>query len=294
MARDYIMENFELIKDNASLAVNVAGNFLQKLKSATGIVITRETPERVAINTLIEEIKKSAYDPLMKAALISNSERVLKEYINQNNIVKSAIPLLTSKAKPESINDDWLLLFTDKVRLLSDNELQIIWSKILAEECNEPGSISKQLLMILAQMDKVDAETFASVCNFSLKVLTENESVFCPIIDLTQIKTYYSKFNITFENLRNLVALGLIDFEELTEVGYSLTMEKPIVSVSYGDKELSIPESCFSIGTGSVILKKTGKELFNIVTINHQESFIDEVVIPYFNRYWVVNKCNKN
>ena len=41
------MDNFELIKDNTSLAVTVAGNFLKKLKDSTGIVITRETPERV-------------------------------------------------------------------------------------------------------------------------------------------------------------------------------------------------------------------------------------------------------
>ena len=36
----------------------------------------------------------------MKVALISNAERIIKEYQNQNNIVAKAIPLLTKNANP--------------------------------------------------------------------------------------------------------------------------------------------------------------------------------------------------
>ena len=288
------MEELELVKDTAPWALTVGTAFLKKLKEATGIVITRETPQRIAINAYIDDIKKTTYDPLMKAALISNAEKILSEYQNQNNIVKKAIPLLTKNAKPEKIDNDWFLAFMDKVRLFSEEEFQIIWTKILAEECNEPGSISKQLLMTLAQMDKVDAETFTSICNFSIKVQAENETNYQPLIDLTKIKTYYSKYNITIDKLRDLVALGLIDFEELTETGYNLKMETPIISINYGDNVLSVPDSCYEIGAGSVILKKTGKELYKIITQQPQSDFFDEIVIPYLNRYWNNEKIRQD
>lgn len=280
------MEELELVNDNAPWKLSVATVFLKKLQEATGIIITRETPQRIAINTFIEEIKKSPYDPLMKAALISEAERITREYQNQNNIVAKAIPLLTKNTNLEEIDNDWFLAFMDKARLISEEDFQIIWAKILAEECNKPGSISKQLLMTLAQMDKVDAEVFVSVCNFSLKVQTDNETSYHPLIDLTKIKTYYSKYNITFGKLRDLVALGLIDFEEYTDIGFSLTEEKPILSIIYGEKLIKCSAPCFKIGVGSVILKKTGKELLRIITQIPQPGFIDEIVIPYFNRFW--------
>ena len=280
------MEELELVNDNAPWKLSVAAVLFKKLKEATGIIITRETSQRIAINNFIEDIKKSAYDPLMKAALISNAERIIKEYQNQNNIVAKAIPLLTKNANPEEIDNDWFLAFMDKARLFSEEEFQIIWSKILAEECNKPGSISKQLLMTLAQMDKVDAEVFVGICNFSLKVQTEIETSYHPLIDLTKIKTYYSKYNITSDKLRDLVALGLVDFEEHTESGFYLTEEKPILSIGYGEKLIKCSAPCYKIGVGAVILKKTGKELFKIITQISHPGFLDEIVIPYFNRYW--------
>lgn len=283
----------DLVKDNAPWAVPVTGALLNKIYKATGLVVTRETPEKIGRDTYIEEIKKSNLNPLMKAAFITNAEKIIKEYMNQKDIVKKAIPLLTEKDKPENIDEDWLMAFLDRARLISDSEFQIIWAKILAEECREPGKISKQLLMTLAQMDKVDAEVFAGVCNFSLKVQTESEVDFHPLIDLTKIKTYYSKYNITSDKLRDLVALGLIDFEDLSEIGFKLSVEDPILSISYGSKMINCSGPCFTIGIGAVILKKTGKELLRIITTTQQPNFLDEIVMPYLIRYWENEKMKQ-
>ncbi len=278
------MDNFTLI--NTEPIASVANNLINKLATAAEWYVTHETPETIALSTLIKNVQNSNLAMLDKAIVISNAKKLIKEYSNQTDIIKNAIPLLNGAAKPENIDDDWIAAFMDKVRLISDKEFQIIWAKILAEECNKPSSISKQLLMTLSQMDKEDAETFAAVCNFSIKIHTDNEIEYHPIIDLTKIDSYYTKFKITHDNLRNLVALGLIDFEESSEVGYSFTMKKPILSISYGDRELDLPTSCLTIGGGAVILKKTGKELFKAITITKQEDFWDDVAKPYFERYW--------
>lgn len=285
MRKENVMpDNFKLI-DTKPLA-DVANNLIDKVSSAVGWYATRETLESIAVNTLINDIQNSNLAPLDKAVLISNAKNILREYTNKSNIVQKAIPLLNEAAKPENVDNDWIAAFMDKVRLISDEEFQIIWAKILAEECNEPRSISKQLLMILAQMDKEDAETFAALCNFCIKVQTKTTKLNHLIIDLTKIDSYYSKYNITFGNLRNLVALGLIDFEEHSDDGYNFTTTEPIISVSYGDGILVLPKTCFSMGGGSVIFKKTGEELFKVINITQHEDFWDEIAKPYLERYW--------
>lgn len=55
-------------------AADVVNNLLDKLGTAVGWGVNRETPERIAIATYIEDIKNSDYDSLLKAALISQAK----------------------------------------------------------------------------------------------------------------------------------------------------------------------------------------------------------------------------
>ena len=64
---------------------------LDKLEHAVGWCVNRDTPSRTAVNTYIGEIQNSDKDPLLKAALISNSKKIIREYCNQENIVSIAI-----------------------------------------------------------------------------------------------------------------------------------------------------------------------------------------------------------
>ena len=64
---------------------------LDKLEHAVGWCANHDTPSRTAVNTYIEEIQNSDKDPLVKAALISNARKIVKEYCNQKNIVSIAI-----------------------------------------------------------------------------------------------------------------------------------------------------------------------------------------------------------
>lgn len=277
----------DLIKDNAPWAVPVTGALLNKIFKATGLVITRETPEKIGRDVYIEEIKKSNLNPLMKAAFITNGEKIIKEYMNQNEIVKKAIPLLTEKDKPECIDEDWLMAFMDRARLVSDSEFQIIWAKILAEECKEPGKISKQLLMILSQMDREDANAFTALCKFCVNVKTSEELIAGqPLIIIEKLNTYYVKHGITLETLRNLNAFGLIDLEEIPANCFGTEKGTIALSVNCANKILAIPKECERLRLGGVTFKKAGKELFKIVSVSPQEDFWEELALPYFESCW--------
>lgn len=137
----------------------VANNLINKISGAIGWRTTSST-KKIAIETYIDEVQKSNLAPIEKAALISNAGKIIKEYSNQANIVKKAIPLLSSEANSDAIDGDWIAAFMDKARLISDEEFQLIWAKILAEETNEPGSISLRTLETLKSLSKKEAILF--------------------------------------------------------------------------------------------------------------------------------------
>ena len=83
-------------------------------------------------------------------------------------------------ATPEKVDDYWLEQFMDKARLVSDATFQVLWGRILAEECNKPGSIPKALLHIMEQMDSNMAASFMNVAAVSIWYESDGDKVWTP------------------------------------------------------------------------------------------------------------------
>ena len=177
----------------------VALSLIKKGSSAIGWVFNRETPKKLANNYFIEEVKNSDLDIFEKTALIANSKRIIKETLNKKDILERAILHLKDTAKPEQIDDDWLAQFMDKARLVSDDEIQMIWGRILAEECNDPGCVPRGLLHILEQMDKNDAKHFTALCSFSVHVEDEDGIEYFPVVIEEYLNGYYSEKGINYD-----------------------------------------------------------------------------------------------
>ncbi len=52
--------------------------------------------------------------------------------LNMENIVRKALPRLTDDAEPEKMGVDWITNFFEKARIVSDEEMQELWSRVLA------------------------------------------------------------------------------------------------------------------------------------------------------------------
>ena len=85
---------------------------------------------------------------------------------NIEEITRKAIPNLSDAARPEDIERDWLTHFFDRCRLISNDEMQMIWANILAGQANAPGSFSKKTIDLVATLDKADADYFTFLCSF--------------------------------------------------------------------------------------------------------------------------------
>lgn len=89
---------------------------------------------------------------------------------NIESIIQKAIPNVHEDAKPEQIEDDWLVNFFDKCRLISEQEMQRLWSRLLAGEANAAGRFSKRTLGLLATLESTDAHLLQKLRTFCFKV----------------------------------------------------------------------------------------------------------------------------
>lgn len=274
----------ELINIDTQPIADVANNLINKLAAGCGWFVNRKTDESRAKSVLIEEIKSSQLTPLEKVALISNSKKILKEYCNQEKIVNIALKKLNDCSKPELIEDDWLNLFMDKARLVSNEDVQLLWGKILAEESIYKGSISRQLLNILSMMDRESAETFTSLCQFSFCLYgSDGGHDRQPLILYSLIDQYFSKYNISMDALRTLESLGLIEVNySFDDFSYTARLDKGYYThIVYGNNRLDFSTPTKEIMLGSVILKKAGRELANIIDANISQEFWEVICYTY-------------
>lgn len=253
----------------------VTNNLINKLFQSVGWVVMHPTPKKIATQQYIEDIKNKDYDPLTKAALISNAEKSIKEYSNQYNILQIAMQSLNENSHPEQVDEDWLSIFMDKTRLVSNNEFQNIWGKILATECNRCGSIPRSLLYVLSQMDREDAEAFTILCSLSINV----EDDYTPFVVIRRFDEY-KKWGINYDKMLNLSSLGLIEMDlGPLAIGYSIECDINPAKVKYYDNEYQF-DNQNSVSVGGIIYTKTGQALFNAINVDKCETFWEDYVLP--------------
>ena len=76
-------------------------------------------PKVMARNSFIEDVKKSNLPIDEKAILISNANRITKEYYNQKTILSVAVEHLKESSRPADVDITWISQFMDKARLVS-------------------------------------------------------------------------------------------------------------------------------------------------------------------------------
>ena len=234
---------------------------------------------------IVREAKANAKADLIKAESqieISGLQRMAfdrflneeaKRQNNMEDIIKQALPDVNEKATPEKIDDDWIINFFDKCRLISDSQMQSLWSRILAGEANSPNTFSKRTVNCLSSLDKLDAELFTKLCIFCWQV-----GDFVPLIYDFQHEIY-NKHGINFDTLNHLDSIGLVKFQYPTSL---LLLEIPKkLDVYYHGKQTRLEftkDSENEFRQGNVTLTKIGRELIDICTSSPSDDFYEYIL----------------
>ncbi len=240
-----------------------ANTLIEKISDAIGGIFKPHQIRRVAqAEAEADKIRAVAQIEITDLQNRAMQRFLVEEAKKQNNIesiTSKAIPMVDENAKPEEMEDDWITNFFDKCRLISDDEMQYIWSKILASESNAPGIYSKRTIDLLASMDKQDAELFTNLCNFSIELGGKTPLIY------EHTNAFYNSHGITFEILSHLESIGLIQFDHL--YGYLKNGLDQKRYVNYFNEKLWVefpkPEDN-EMNIGKVLLTQVGNQLAKV------------------------------
>lgn len=265
---------------------------IEKISDATGTLFYPIQIKRIAkAEAEADKIKALSIAETAKAIGIPEEEikelqkRALYRFIGEETIKQNNIEQITQKsfqdvkenAQPEKMDNDWIMNFFDNCKIVSDDEMQAIWAKVLAGEANNPGSFSKRTVNVLSTLDKLDALLFEKLCSFSW-------FLFVPTILIYNTEDkIYSDDNINFSTLLHLDEIGLINFEKIT--GFMRREVPKNVFTSYFTTPIEVifnKDSKNEIAIGQVVLTKIGAELMQIVNAKPKPEFIDYVLKKWF------------
>lgn len=205
-----------------------------------------------------------------------------RKQANIESITQTAIPLLEHDGdRVQDMEDDWIAYFFEKCRIVSDEQMQSLWAKLLAGEANEPGSYSRKTLDIVASMDEKDANLFTQLCGYTW---TPPGDVI-PIV-FAASEEFYTSRGFTSDVLRKMDFLGLISFAELMDYikKYTFRPEVELASIGYFGREVHWNfGDQQTLTVGKVLLTPSGQELAPISGSSAVEGFF-EYAIEQWNR----------
>jgi hypothetical protein len=190
-------------------------------------------------------------------------------------IIRDALPMLEDKSQPQNVSDDWIANFFEKGRMISDEQMQHLWSKILAGEANRPGTFSRKTVNLLSDLDKTDADLFTCLCGFIWTLRDQNRSIRIPLVFHND--PFSDEKGLDFERLTHLDSLGLICFES-DEFGEHCTSD--LVQISYYGRTalLKLKKSDnYGLDVGVVILTRVGGELARVCNASPVEGLFESI-----------------
>jgi hypothetical protein len=254
-----------------------ADTLIKKISNAVGGIFKPYQIERVAKAeakaSLIKAQTEIQITDLHQRAMCRFVEEEAKRQSNIESITAKALPQLDSNADPSKVEDDWITNFFDKCRIVSDDEMQGLWSRVLAGESNSPGTYSKRTVNFLSDLDKSDAELFTNLCGFVWVI----GGSFTPLI-YEFLHPIYKDKGIDFNSLSHLESIGLIQLNAIADL--EIIEQPKSITVMYYEIPVCLvlpKKSDNEINIGKVALTHIGEELAPICGSEPVDGFLEYV-----------------
>lgn len=277
------MTDFNLIKIN--------GKPLEKLLDVVSNAIGTVCKPRA----IRKEADAKAYELKVisraKAEALVESKEIEAEYFNRiekrityqqltkqqniDNVVDIAVEQLSYEdtVSDKEVNKDWATRFFNIAEDISDEEMQYLWGKILANEVKQPSSYSLRTLDILRNLTVDEAKMFAKMAELALYNPGEKN---CFVFNNTDF--FESNLQIGVMNILRLSEAGLLYNEHDLNISFKYNESSGSIII-YGDKGIGItiekdaPESNLQVFS----FTQSGTELTKLVTPNYNEVYINEI-----------------
>ena len=222
-----------------------------------------------------------------------------KRHRNIGSIVGMTAELLGDKEVPDQEPDyDWTARFFNEVQDVSHEELQRIWSNVLAGEVQKPGSTSVKTLGILKNLDKQTVTFFQAACSICVSVSWDGDNLtdvripslgvpgprgLPPLPDVNSLQVYGLDYNVL--NLLNEHGLIISDYSSWSDYNYSVATwpsehqdDMIVIPFQFQGKNWVLVPSTIrqaneQLKLSGVALTRSGRELSTVAAITPNDEY---------------------
>lgn len=161
-----------------------------------------EITERSKTNAEIERRER-----LSESDIRIQNRLMAQGRIRQKNI-DDVVDIAANQLKGENevpkdkVSVDWATRFFNTVQDISEDEMKLIWGKLLAGEVKSPGSYSLRAIELLKNLTSEEALLFTEASKFALRRAHE--------IIIIQSDNINNNFGLTFDKILTLTDAGLL------------------------------------------------------------------------------------
>lgn len=170
----------------------------------------------------------------------------------------------------QNFSFDWLMRFFDAVGNISDEDLQELWGKVLANEIVRPKSCSFRTLDIIRNMSPDEAKSFSSLCRYVMQskntYYIDSSGFFCKEDGYQECWKYIHKEGLSYEDdIVPLVEAGVFS----TDHDLAIYLYKDILLEIHNNKirgnVFNDDDNPFLLQREAYWLTASGRELFHVV-----------------------------
>ncbi|MEA4940776.1 MAG: DUF2806 domain-containing protein [Christensenella sp.] len=180
-----------------------------------------------------------------------------------------------TEVSSEQVDDDWIVRFFNSVEDVSKEDLQKIWSRVLAEEIKKPKSFSMRTLDILKNISLSEARLFQ---DFSFCLLSTQNRVFIP-----NDEAIWSEVGLQFGDVYTLSCAGLINLTTI-DLLLDVSQRKALIYnqkiVGTIERKETIPNDIVHVNI--YCLTESGMDIAKVLNINDEKS--KNFAVKFFSR----------
>lgn len=190
----------------------------------------------------------------------------LRKQQNIDAIVQVGLNVIKDKktVTNEAVDLDWVNSFFDFIANVSDNEMQILWGKLLAGEVERPGSFSIRTLDVLRKLTRQEAILFQKYVPYIFVSPTDIDGFFDYfILDSSFIETY----GLRAPEIMLLSEAGLMAENHSITVGLPIGAKKTESMLGYKTKInfTNHNDEDVLLGHKVIFLTEAGKQLYKLL-----------------------------
>lgn len=248
---------------------------LAKAKAKETVILAKAECEKKQIMAALDsKIEDSIPSEKLESIVSRIVSKEVRRQENVDAVVQAALEdLNTAKTvSDEKANSDWLTRFFNIVEDVSDDELRVVWGKILSQEIQYPGSYSLRTLSTISNLSKKEAELFTRIGNL---ILRTNEYKFLLRNDESILGS-----DIGYDEISLLMECGLL--KEVYDINIIYSSDKNKIkshAFVYQDTAIviEITPNASDVYVPIFQLTTAGNEIYNILNVEKDMSLLDKI-----------------